>query len=85
MRAFVTGATGFVGSHVARVLAEQGIELRLLVRRSSRKENLAGLNAELVEGDLTDEISLRKGMEGCEAVFHVAADYRLWTPDPKPM
>ena len=85
MKAFVTGATGFIGSHVARVLAEQGAELRLLVRRSSNRKNLEGLNGELVEGDLTNEASLRKGMEGCEAVFHVAADYRLWTPDPKPM
>lgn len=85
MRAFVTGATGFVGSHVARLLAEQGADLRLLVRAGSRRENLAGLSGDLVVGDLNDSASLRKGMEGCEAVFHVAADYRLWIRDPKPM
>ena len=85
MKAFVTGATGFVGSHVARLLAEQGADLRLLVRAGSRRENLAGLRADLVTGDLTDAASLRKGMEGCDAVFHVAADYRLWIRDPKPM
>ena len=85
MKAFVTGATGFVGSHVAQQLAEQGAELRLLARASSRRENLEGLGGEIVVGDLQDEAALRKGMEGCEFVFHVAADYRLWTPDPKPM
>ncbi len=85
MKAFVTGATGFVGSHVAQLLAAEGAQLRLLVRKGSRQENLQGLNAELVTGDLTDPVSLRKGMEGCDAVFHLAADYRLWIPDPAPM
>jgi dihydroflavonol-4-reductase len=85
MKIFVTGATGFVGSHVARLLRRQGADLRLLVRASSRRENLEGLQAELVTGDLRDGESLRKGMDGCEAVFHVAADYRLWTRDPAEM
>jgi len=85
LKAFVTGATGFVGSHVARLLAGQGADLRLLVRAASRQENLEGLNAELITGDLSDPASLRKGMEGCEAVFHLAADYRLWVRDPQPM
>jgi dihydroflavonol-4-reductase len=85
LKAFVTGATGFVGSHVAQLLAAEGAQLRLLVRKGSRQENLQGLNAELVTGDLTDPVSLRKGMEGCDAVFHLAADYRLWIPDPAPM
>jgi dihydroflavonol-4-reductase len=85
LKAFVTGATGFVGSHVAQQLAEQGADLRLLVRANSRRENLEGLGGEVVVGDLTDEAALRKGMECCDFVFHVAADYRLWTPDPKPM
>jgi dihydroflavonol-4-reductase len=85
VKAFVTGATGFVGSHVARQLAASGAELRLLVRSGSRRENLEGLPADLVVGDLTDPASLRKGMEGCEAVFHLAADYRLWVRDPRPM
>jgi len=85
LKAFVTGATGFVGSHVARLLSEQGADLRLLVRAGSRRENLSGLRADLVVGDLTDPASLRKGMEGCDAVFHLAADYRLWIRDPRPM
>jgi dihydroflavonol-4-reductase len=85
MKAFVTGATGFVGSHVARLLREQGAELRLLVRLSSRRDNIADLKGELVVGDLTDKASLTKGMQGCEAVFHVAADYRLWVRRPEEM
>ena len=83
MKVFVTGATGFVGSHVARVLSQQGAELRLLVRATSRTENLEGLRAERVTGDLCDAEALRKGMSGCELVFHVAADYRLWARDPR--
>ena len=85
MKAFVTGATGFVGSHVARLLRERGAELRLLVRASSRRENIADLKGEVVVGDLTDQASLKKGMQGCEAVFHVAADYRLWVRRPEEM
>jgi dihydroflavonol-4-reductase len=85
MLAFVTGATGFVGSHVARVLAEQGAELRLLVRSSSHPKNIQGLKAERVVGDLRDPASLEKAMAGCDAVFHVAADYRLWVRDPEQM
>lgn len=85
MKIFLTGATGFVGSHVARVLSDGGADLRLLVRATSRRENLEGLHGDLVVGDLRDATSLRKGMEGCEVVFHVAADYRLWTRDPKEM
>ena len=85
MKVFVTGATGFVGSHVARALLMRGAELRLLVRKSSVTTNIADLKADQVVGDLRDEASLRRGMEGCEAVFHVAADYRLWIPDPKSM
>jgi dihydroflavonol-4-reductase len=85
MLAFVTGATGFVGSHVARVLAEKGAGLRLLVRSSSNLRNIEGLNAERVVGDLRDPDSLQKAMSGCDAVFHVAADYRLWVRDPEQM
>jgi len=85
MKALVTGATGFVGSHVARVLAEKGAELRLLVRSSSNLKNIEGLNAERVVGDLRDPDSLEKAMSGCDAVFHVAADYRLWVRDPEQM
>jgi dihydroflavonol-4-reductase len=83
LKVFVTGATGFVGSHVARVLSQQGAELRVLTRASSRTENLEGFSAERVIGDLCDREALRKGMAGCELVFHVAADYRLWAPDPR--
>ena len=82
MKAFVTGATGFVGSHVAELLQEQGAELRLLVRHSSRTDNIDFLHAERVVGDLGDFDSLQKGMSGCDAVFHVAADYRLWVRHP---
>jgi dihydroflavonol-4-reductase len=85
MLAFVTGATGFLGSHVARALAEQGAQLRLLVRSTSDPRNIAGLHAERVEGDLRDPASIEKALAGCEAVFHVAADYRLWVRDPEQM
>src|SRR5208283_3853016 len=78
MLAFVTGATGFLGSHVARVLAEQGAELRLLVRPTSDLRNIDGLSADRVVGDLRDGASIEKALSGCDVVFHVAADYRLW-------
>ncbi len=78
MKAFVTGATGFLGSHVARVLAEQGAELRLLVRPTSDLRNIDGLNADRAVGDLRDAASIAKALAGCDVVFHVAADYRLW-------
>jgi len=85
MKAFVTGATGFLGSHVARALADQGADLRLLVRPTSNLRNLEGLKAETAVGDLRDAASLEKAMAGCDAVFHVAADYRLWVRDPDEM
>ena len=85
MLALVTGATGFVGSHVARVLQEKGSELRLLVRSGSDPRNIQSLNAERVIGDLRDSASLERAVEGCDAVFHVAADYRLWVKDPEQM
>ncbi len=85
MKAFVTGATGFLGSHVARALAAQGAELRLLVRASSDLRNIADLNAEQALGDLRDPASIEKALSGCEVVFHVAADYRLWVRDPQEM
>ena len=81
----LTGATGFVGSAVARTLLARGHRLRLLVRRGSDRSNLAGLDAELAEGDLTDPASLSRAAEGCRYLFHVAADYRLWVPDPDAM
>jgi dihydroflavonol-4-reductase len=85
MLAFLTGATGFLGSHVARVLADQGADLRLLVRPTSNLRNLEGLKAETAVGDLRDAASLEKAMSGCDTVFHVAADYRLWVRDPNAM
>src|SRR5271165_1981254 len=89
MLAFVTGATGFLGSHVARVLADQGADLRLLVRSTSNLKNLESLagttKAETATGDLRDPASLEKAMAGCEVAFHVAADYRLWLRDPAEM
>lgn len=85
MKAFVTGATGFLGSHVARALADRGAALRLLVRPSSNLKNIEGLNAETATGDLRDVASLEKAIAGCDTVFHVAADYRLWVRDPAEM
>jgi dihydroflavonol-4-reductase len=85
LRAFVTGATGFLGSHVARVLVEQGAQLRLLVRPTSDLRNIADLDAERVEGDLRNPASIEKALAGCDALFHVAADYRLWVRDPEQM
>jgi dihydroflavonol-4-reductase len=85
MLAFVTGATGFLGTHVARALAEQGAQLRLLVRPTSDLRNIEDLRAERVQGDLRDPASIEKALSGCEAVFHVAADYRLWVRDPEQM
>jgi dihydroflavonol-4-reductase len=85
MPIFLTGATGFLGSHVARALAAQGATLRLLIRPTSNLKNLEGLNAETATGDLRDPASLEKAMFGCDTVFHVAADYRLWLKDPNEM
>jgi dihydroflavonol-4-reductase len=85
MLVFVTGATGFLGSHVARVLAEQGAQLRLLVRPTSDLRNVSDLNAERVVGDLRDSATFEKALRDCEVLFHVAADYRLWVRDPEQM
>jgi dihydroflavonol-4-reductase len=85
VRVFITGATGFVGAHVARKYAAEGAVLRLLTRKSSRLDGLAGLDAETVVGDLRDPASLRSALEGCDALVHVAADYRLWVRDPQEM
>ena len=87
MKIFVTGATGFVGFHVARELASQGAKLRLLTRSTSRTGNLEliGGDAEVCVGDLAEPESLRSAVADCEAVVHVAADYRLWVRDPQAM
>jgi dihydroflavonol-4-reductase len=83
MTTLVTGATGFVGNHVARQLIETGQAVRLLVRPKSDLRALEGLRAERVEGDLRDACSLEAAMIGVRRVFHVAADYRLWTRNPQ--
>lgn len=86
MRALVTGGSGFVGCHVARELVERGVSVRALVRPNSRRDNLSDLDPRLLEfycGDLTDPTSLREAIRGCDILYHVAADYRLWTRDPQ--
>ncbi len=80
---FVTGATGFIGSHVVRLLRARGDRVRILVRPSSRPQNIEGLGCEIVEGDLREATPLVRYMQGCRWVYHVAADYRLWAPDPQ--
>ncbi len=83
--ALVTGATGFVGAAVARALLRRGERVRVFVRPSSDRRNLADLDVETALGDLEDEPSLRAAVAGCDSVFHVAADYRLWVRDPPAM
>jgi dihydroflavonol-4-reductase len=85
MKVFLTGSTGFVGSHVARAYAAQNVDLRLLTRKTSSLAAIEGLPAEIVVGDLSQPESLRSAIRGCDAVVHVAADYRLWVRDPKQM
>ena len=83
MTTLVTGATGFVGSAVLRQLLSRGQAVRALVRPESDRRNVEGLEVELVEGDLRDAESYSKALRGCEALFHVEADYRLWVHDPQ--
>ncbi len=85
MKVFLTGATGFIGHHVARALAAEGADLRLLVRKTSNLANLEGIRGETHAGDLAEPASLGPALAGCDAVVHVAADYRLWVPDPQAM
>jgi dihydroflavonol-4-reductase len=83
-KTLVTGATGFVGRAVVEALLVQGREVRVLVRRPQHRA-LQGLAVEVVQGDLTDPVSLHQALKGCSRLFHVAADYRLWVPDPPNM
>jgi len=85
MKALVTGANGFLGSAVVRALLADGLAVRAFVRSGSDRRNLDGLDVEVAVGDLTERASVRRAAAGCDAVFHVAADYRLWVADSKPM
>lgn len=78
----VTGASGFVGSAVARIAQQKGFAVRVLVRASSPRKNLEALDADIVVGDMRDVASMRAALRGVRYLFHVAADYRLWAPDP---
>src|SRR5262245_24858603 len=81
MRAFVTGATGFIGGNLVRELLADGHAVRALVRPQSDQRNLTGLPVELVTGDLDDQANLAEQLAGCDVVFHVAAHYSLWARD----
>jgi dihydroflavonol-4-reductase len=80
IRTFVTGATGFVGANLARLLLQEGYEVRVLVRPNSRLDNLQGLDIEMIKGDLNEPDLYRK-IQGCQVLFHVAAHYSLWQSD----
>ncbi|MFZ2006124.1 MAG: NAD-dependent epimerase/dehydratase family protein, partial [Stellaceae bacterium] len=81
----VTGATGFVGAAIARALLTAGCAVRVLARPGSNRRNLAGLDVETADGSLEDAASLAAAVAGCRYLFHAAADYRLWVPDPAAM
>jgi dihydroflavonol-4-reductase len=85
MKTLLTGATGFVGAAVLRRLIAAGHDVRALVRPNSDRRNLSDLDCEIAVGDLAEPESVRPAVRGCEAVFHVAADYRLWVPDAERM
>lgn len=85
MTTLLTGATGFVGAAVLRALVAAGHRVRALVRPNSDRRNLNDIECEIVTGDLLEPASLEPALRGCEALFHVAADYRLWVPDPDTM
>lgn len=83
--AMVTGASGFIGSHVVRLLLDQGVQVRALVRRGDSLHNLSGLDITLIEGDLLDRPSLERCIEGCDTLFHLAAVFAYWLEDPSVM
>ena len=84
VRVFITGATGFVGAHVAQLAAQEGAELRVLARPTSKLTHLPR-HAEIVIGDLREPAAFAAALQGCDALIHVAADYRLWVPEPSEM
>ena len=85
MTTLVTGATGFLGSAVARAVLDRGDAVRVLARRGGDRRNIDGLDLEIAEGDLRDPESLKGALKGCRALYHAAADYRLWTKNPDEM
>ena len=85
MRAFVTGATGFLGASIVRELLKDGCEVRVLARPGSNRKNLVGVDVEIVEGELADRAFLAKRLVGCDTLYHAAADYRLWAQNPAQM
>jgi len=85
MKILITGANGFIGSAVLKLLLNKGYEVRAMVRKGSDKRNFSNLNTEVIEADLLDQPSLKRAVKGCDHLFHIAADYRLWIPDPKNM
>jgi dihydroflavonol-4-reductase len=85
MKALVTGASGFVGAAIARRLLADGNDVRVLLRAESPTDNIRGLKVETVAGDLLDQASLARAIRGCDTLFHCAADYRIWVPDPERM
>ena len=85
MKALITGANGFLGSAVLRLLVSEGYDVRVLVRPNADKRNLEKFDLKIIEGDLQNSESLKRAVDSCDQVFHVAADYRLWVPDPDKM
>jgi dihydroflavonol-4-reductase len=83
MKVLVTGATGFIGGNLTRALIKKGYTVRALVRKESDRRNINGLDIEIAPGDLTDRSSLSAALEGCDALFHVAAAYTFWSSDPR--
>lgn len=83
--AFLTGGTGFVGASLARLLLAKGLKVKALARKGSDRRNLEGLAVELVEGSLSESDAIERGVSGCRYAFHVAADYRIWVPNPDEM
>ena len=82
MKTLLTGATGFLGSAVLRKLVDDGQNVRVLARPNGDRRNIANVACEIAEGDLNDTTSLQSAVSGCDALFHVAADYRIWAPNP---
>ena len=85
MKVLITGATGFLGSAVLRLLIDEGYDVRVLVRKNADMRNIKEYDVKIIKGDLQNTESLKSAVYSCEQVFHVAADYRLWVPDPENM